>query len=299
MFSRKLVISMRTALVLALATATSSGNQDPGFFSADLAALTTFEVTGHSAFLLVPKSQHSSDDSPWVWYAPTLLQKDTPSQVNRYMFDELLKNGIQVAGVDAGESYGSPAGTRIYSDFYQLVVRKYHLSTRPCLLAQSRGGLMLYNWAEEHADSVRCIGAIYPVTDLRAWPLSTDSHEQYEEAKNAYGMKDKDEEFRNRLEELSPVSHLSTLAQHKVPIFHLHGNSDRWVSFSANSCALAKHYTALGGDAKVQIIKGKGHESVDEFFKSCDLLNFLLSHLVSRPGVTASDCPKTDSGTCP
>src|SRR6266851_2083037 len=128
MFSRQVAIRMGVALVLALSTAPSFGNLDKSIFSEDLATLTTFEVSGHPAFLLIPKSEPAKDDRPWVWYAPTFAEKNPPSQVNRYMFDELLKNGIQVAGVEAGESYGSPEGTRIYSSFYQLVVEKYHLS---------------------------------------------------------------------------------------------------------------------------------------------------------------------------
>jgi hypothetical protein len=290
---------MCLALMLALSTATSFGNLDQGFFSADLADLTIFDVDGHRAFLLIPKSQHTNDNGPWVWFAPTFVQKDLPPlQVNRYLFDELLRNGIQLAGVDAGESYGSPNGTKIYSSFYYLLIEKYHVSARPCLFAQSRGGLMLYNWAEQHADSVRCIGAIFPVTDLRTWPLSVDSHQQYEDAKNAYGMKGRDQEYRKQLEAFSPINHLASLAQHKVPIFHLHGDSDRWVPFSPNSCALAKRYTAMGGDAKVQVIKGKGHEEADAFFKSCDLLDFFVSNLVQSPSIVGH-CPKIDSGTCP
>jgi Prolyl oligopeptidase family len=295
---REVTICVRIGLILTLLGAASCGNLNQKFFSEDLATITTFQVAGHRAFLLVPKSQHAQDQGPWIWYAPTFIHKDTPGQVNRYIFDALLKNGIQVAGVDVGESYGGPEGTKVYSSFYQLVVEKYRLSSKPCLFAQSRGGLMLYNWAEEHADSVLCIAAIFPVTDLRTWPLSKDSPQQYDQARDAYGMKGRDEEFRKRLEEFSPVSHLSSLAQYKVPIFHIHGDSDYWVPLS-NSCSLAKRYAALGGDAKVQVIKGKGHESADEFFKSCDLLEFFLSHLVHQSASAAPHCPQIDMGTCP
>ena len=57
---------------------------------------------------------------PWVWYAPTLLPGQTsalpdistPSGAEVWMFERFLEAGVAVAGIDAGESYGSPAGQR-------------------------------------------------------------------------------------------------------------------------------------------------------------------------------------------
>lgn len=279
--------------------------QNRDFVSPETATVTIFEVNGHSAFLLTPKSPLSRDDSPWLWFAPTLFQKDPPNKLkknlpdasNKYVFDELLRRGVHVAGVDVEESYGSPDGVKIYTAFYKLVVEKFHLSKQPCLLAQSRGGLMLYNWAAEHADSVRCIAGIYPVTDLRTWPLPTDSRPQFLEARDAYGFND-DAQFTKHLEEFSPVSHVASLAGQRVPVLHLHGGSDRWVPLSANSCEFARLYRVLGGDAKVEVMRGKDHESADEFFKSCDLLTFLFSHLCN-PSPLPISCLKVDFGSCP
>ena len=75
-----------------------------------------------------------------------------------------------MAGVDVGESHGSPAGRKAYGEFYDAVVKQYGLDARACLVPQSRGGLMLYNWAAENPQKVRCIAAIYPVCDLRSYP---------------------------------------------------------------------------------------------------------------------------------
>ena len=69
-----------------------------------------------------------------------------------------------------GESYGSPAGRKTFSEFHAHVVREHKLETKARLLAQSRGGLMLYNWAAENPEKVRCIAGIYPVCDLRSYP---------------------------------------------------------------------------------------------------------------------------------
>ena len=44
------------------------------------------------------------------------------------------------------ESYGSPAGRKVFSAFYDLMLKDYKLDAKVSLVAQSRGGLMLYNW---------------------------------------------------------------------------------------------------------------------------------------------------------
>jgi hypothetical protein len=50
------------------------------------------------------------------------------------------------------------------------LVQKRGLSKTPYLLARSRGGLMLYNWAFEHPLSVACVEGIYPVCNLSSYP---------------------------------------------------------------------------------------------------------------------------------
>ena len=81
-----------------------------------------------------------------------------------------LAKGIAIAGVDVGESYGSPEGRKVYSALYNELVTGKGFAPRAALLARSRGGLMLYNWAAENPDKVRCIVGIYPVCDLRSYP---------------------------------------------------------------------------------------------------------------------------------
>src|SRR5438445_653198 len=123
-----------------------------------------FAVDGHPAFLLLPRQKDSGNTTPWVWYAPTL--PGLPGVEEKWMFERCLAAGIAVAGVDVGESYGSPEGRVVYSTLYEELVQKRGLSKKTSLLARSRGGLMLYNWAAEHPSSVACIAGIYPVCNL-------------------------------------------------------------------------------------------------------------------------------------
>ena len=85
-----------------------------------------------------------------------------------------------------------------------------------------------------------------------------------------------EEGLKERLAEHNPIDRLAPLAKAKVPILHVHGDVDTLVPSDRNSGELVKHYRTLGGDAKLVVIKGKGHEVCDEFFRNQELLEFFL-----------------------
>jgi len=201
-----------------------------------------------------------------------------PNESLTWLFSRLLDQGIWIAGADVGESYGNSQGRKAYTRFYKYVRKKYALSPRPCLLAQSRGGLMLYNWAVQHAHDVKCIAGIYPVTNLESWPtLGGDKIQK------AYGMNEA--ELSRHLNKNNPIDRLAPLARAHVPIFHIHGDADKVVPLQQNTLDFAARYRALGGTAEVEVIHSKGHEEVPEFFQSERLLDFLLRFLSrSTPG---------------
>jgi pimeloyl-ACP methyl ester carboxylesterase len=232
-----------------------------------------------TGFVFKPTAGSTHADQPWLWYAPTLLSLPNgqyPNVRTHWLFTKLLARGIWIAGVDVGESYGAPAGRSIYSEFYKDVISQFHLSRRPCFLAQSRGGLMSFDWAEENSDDVRCIAAIYPVLSLASWP--PEGSPLFLQAATAYGYTSQPE-FQKQLIQLSPLSHAGPLAKANIPIFILHGDSDHTVPMQENSQPFVTAYRAQGGTVELVIVPGKGHEEVDEYFKSDRLLDFLLNHL--------------------
>ena len=133
----------------------------------------SFRLNGHDAFVIAPPDAKAN--TPWVWYAPTL--RGLPSKAEVWMFERFGRAGIAVAGIDVGESYGSPEGSETYTAFYKYLVTARQFSKQPVLLARSRGGLMLYNWAAENAESVGGIAGIYPVCNVESYPgLKRASH---------------------------------------------------------------------------------------------------------------------------
>ncbi|MBS12828.1 MAG: alpha/beta hydrolase [Gemmatimonadetes bacterium] len=230
-----------------------------------------FEVDGCEAFL-IRAEQKSDRYSPWVWYAPTL--PPYPDANEKWMFERFLARGITIAGIDVGESYGSPVGRHIYSSLYRHMVG-LEFSSRPALLPRSRGGLIFYNWAVEHADSVSCIAGIYPVCSLVSF-LGADR------ACEAYGMTPG--ELTDALAQNNPIERLNPLVDANVPIYHIHGDRDDVVPIEGNSGDLAERYTTLGGQMTLNVAAGQGHSLWEGFFRDEVLITFVIEHAGANRG---------------
>lgn len=226
-----------------------------------------FEVGRHTAFLILPAPERRGAGMPWVWYAPTLPGLPGPEET--WMFRKFLDAGIAIAGIDVGESYGSPAGRAIDSAFYRELVGKRRLSGKPCLLARSRGGLMLYNWAVEHPESVGGIAGIYPVCDLRSYP-------GIDRASGAYGMTPA--QLTEALARHNPVDRVEPLARAGVPIFHIHGDVDTVVPIEPNSGELSRRYRRFGGEMTLRVVRGQGHNMWPGWFQCQELVDFVIAH---------------------
>ncbi len=295
---------MRTLILsLALATTVSAAqsaepaaqqNVDPGARAAaalpSIAALalevpgeaTYIEVAGCPAFVIVPDGAKPSAPMPWVWYAPTISAYPNPTHA--WMFKQFLAKGIAIAGVHVGESMGNPKGRAAYGAFHKVLTEKHGVSKQASLMPQSRGGLMLYNWAAENPERVACIAGIYTVCDMSSWP-------GLKSACGAYGMSET--QLAAVLPKHNPIDRLAPLAEAGVQILHIHGDSDTVVPLERNSGELARRYRRLGGKMKLIVVPGKGHEVVPEFFRCQQVVDFVIAN--ARP----SRKPATDNKTTP
>ena len=166
-----------------------------------------FKIDRHTGFLIRPESRPAEGPTPWVWYAPALLP-GLPDDLEEWVFRQFLDSGMAVVGLDVGESYGSPVGRGAYSALYQELLMKRGFSKRPCLLARSRGGLVLYNWGVENPSRVACIAGIVAVCDLRSYP-------GLERACTAYGLTEK--QLAAQLPQHNPIDRLAPLARARRP----------------------------------------------------------------------------------
>lgn len=231
-----------------------------------------FDFKDRTAFIISPAEiENKNADRPWIWYAPTL--PPYPGQAERWMFEQFLEAGISIAGIDVGESYGSVCGTVEFSDFYDYLVSEKKMSKRPGLLARSRGGLMLLNWAVEHPDQVRCMGGIYPVFDLSSYPGT-------QRAQLAYHLPKEDLQL--YLSKFNPVPRVEALAKNSVPIYCLHGDNDTVVPLEFNSGSLAAEYWKHGGPLTLVVHRGQGHNMWPLWFQNQPLVDFMIQNLTAE-----------------
>jgi pimeloyl-ACP methyl ester carboxylesterase len=232
----------------------------------------TFLVEGRTAFLIASPSAPAGRPKPWVWYAPTLPNLPGPEEA--WMFRAFLDAGISVAGIDVGESYGSPEGRRWFSALHAELGGKRGFSSKPVLLGRSRGGLMTLAWAAENPDKVGAFAGIYPVCNLTSYP-------GIDKAAPAYGL-DADS-LRSELAKHNPVDRLHALARARVPLFAIHGDVDKVVPLEHNSGLMKTRYEALGGTMQLSVPSGQGHNMWRGFFECAELIAFVKAHAVS-PG---------------
>lgn len=232
------------AVLLASATRDAAGQDQPqiGVSKKSLPlGGESFSLNGQDAFVILPPNPQPN--TPWVFYAPTL--KNLPGRAEVWMFERFLRAGIAIAGIDVGESYGSPAGRASYDTLYKHLVESRHFSRKPVLLARSRGGLMLYSWAADNPQCVGGIAGIYPVCNIASYP-------GINRACGAYEMTAA--QLQTDLSKHNPIDRLAPLAAAKVPIFHIHGDSDKVVPLDVNSGTVAQRYEKLGGQMTLEVV---------------------------------------------
>lgn len=245
----------------------------------------TFTVSGKNCFVIYGYNK----PGPWVWYAPTITGV-TPDSNEDWLFQRLIDAGVSVAGIDVGETYGNAAGRTWFTDFYNEMVTNQGYSAKPCMHSRSRGGLMNYNWAEEHASCLAGMTGVYPVCDPLSFP-------GVDIAAAAYGMTNP--QFLAQLDNCTPTRRGQNMVSvGHIPILHLHGDNDLTVPIAPNSVAMLAHYKpVLGGIMELQIIQGAGHDSDTRFFQSQAVLDFLIKYAFKGADDAAPRIPAFNTRT--
>jgi dipeptidyl aminopeptidase/acylaminoacyl peptidase len=233
-----------------------------------------FDVAGHTAFVFQPKAPAATEvPLPWILYAPTLPAY--PDAAEAWMHKQFVAAGVAVAGVDTGESYGSPEAVKVTERLHDEMVRRGY-SKRPAVLGRSRGGLWASAWAIAHPDLTAGIGGIYPVYDWRTYPGSA-------KAASAYSVTP--EVLEARAASLCPIERIGEVAAAGVPVCIIHGDEDVVVPLGPNSAELKKRYEAAGRGELVTLIvaPGQGHSFWEGFFHCRPLVDFLIERAKGLP----------------
>jgi pimeloyl-ACP methyl ester carboxylesterase len=227
-----------------------------------------FIVDGRPAFIIPAKAKARREGRiPWVWYAPTL--RGLPDKEEQWLFTRLTEAGIAIAGIDVGESFGSPDGRAGFSALYDELTQRRGFALRPVLLGRSRGGLMTLSWAAENPDKVAAFAGIYPVCNLVSYPGLA-------KAAPAYGLTAT--QLETALAEHNPIDRLAPLARARIPLLMIHGDIDTLVPLEDNSLEVRTRYFALGGQCRVIIARGQGHNRWAGFFQNEEVTDFVIEH---------------------
>lgn len=177
---------------------------------------------------------------------------------------ELLKNGWHLAYMKVPDLFGAPKAMREWEKFYEVLVKKYGMSPRPGLIGLSRGALYCMAWASAHPDETLAVYLDNGVCDFKSWPggkpkgLGTGAGSPQEWAKMLRAH-----DFQNDREAIAfegnPVDRLGPLAESKIPILLVYGDSDQTVPHRENSEVVFESYKALGGPVERIVKPGADH----------------------------------------
>jgi dipeptidyl aminopeptidase/acylaminoacyl peptidase len=131
---------------------------------------------------------------------------------------------------------------------------------------------MMLSWAVRNPNKLAAYAGIYPVQNLRSWPIKSSLGATLRD----FGMDKKT--FIKKIDAHNPINYLPGMAKAQVPIFLVHGDSDKVVPIDENSGLVKKRYQELGGTVEVEVVSGASHQVIDAFFKSKNLIEFLIKH---------------------
>ncbi len=246
------------ALVVVLATAAHADQPRPfpgavsrwnGFIRHD------FRVDGADVIIVEP--QTPLPGRPWAWRGEFFGAYPNADL-------ELLKGGWHLAYMAVPDLFGSPRAVARWEEFYEVLVKDHGLSPRPGLIGLSRGTLYCMAWAAAHPDETLAVYLDNGVCDFKSWPggrpkglgTGVGSPEEWAKLRKAYGFKDDREALAYGG---NPVDRLKPLAEAKIPILLVYGDSDRTVPHRENSEVVYERYKALGGPVERVVKPGADH----------------------------------------
>lgn len=211
-----------------------------------------FQFDGEEAWVVEPKEPRSDRRFSWCMMFPDAF-------TDRCAAPMLLSRGFYHVYLSVGNSFGAPkAIDKLHAFHKMLVTRGLHPQT--VLIGISRGGLYAHRFAATHPKHVSVIYNDAPVLDYQSWPggkgKGKGSPNDWQELKRWYGF---ESDAQAAQYDLTPLKTLDILAQHKIAIISVVGDTDDVVPVEENTTPAAKRYTELGGVFDVIHKPGIGH----------------------------------------
>ncbi|MDR1958275.1 MAG: alpha/beta hydrolase [Planctomycetaceae bacterium] len=209
-----------------------------------------FEVEGRPCRVVVPRKP--AGGNPWSWRA-VFWGHEPQTEI------ALLENGYYLASIECSDLLGSPENIKQRDAFYKFLTEEYEFAEKPVLIGMSRGGLCVLRWAIANPDKVSCLYIDAPVCDFKSWPggkgKGKGSPGDWKQVLNVYHLTEEEAlKF-----EGNPVDAFQPLAERKIPIISVCGDSDEVVPYEENTKILAERYKNAGAPMDVFVKPGLGH----------------------------------------
>lgn len=211
-----------------------------------------FPFQDRGAKIVVP--QKCAEGNPWMWRA-RFFGHEPQTDI------ALLNLGYHVVYIDSAPLMGSPKSVELWQNFYTYLTETFGLSKKANLEGMSRGGLYVMNWAIAYPDEVASIYIDNPVLDFKSWPgafgKGARSDGDWQSVLDSYGLTEEEALKYDK----NPIDNpaLKGLAEKKVPILAVCGDSDQTVPFLENAAILQERYEALGGPFELILKPGNDH----------------------------------------
>ncbi len=238
-------------------------------------------LNGSSYKIVFPETANENRD--WIWRARFWGHEPQTDLA-------LLEQGFHLAYIDVAGLFGNGEAIGIWDAFYEVMISEYQLNPKVVLEGMSRGGLIVYNWANRNAEKVACIYADAPVCDFKSWPMGfgvgKGSEQTWKTNLARYGFT----EAQALAFKGNPVDHMENLVREKVPILHVVGDADKVVPVSENTGLLKERLIELGWDMQVLHKPGVGHHP-HSLTDPKPIVDFVLIHTGNR-GNPISETPE-------
>lgn len=211
-----------------------------------------FQFEGRSAKIVVPAKP--AEGTPWLWRA-RFFGHEPQTDI------AMLSLGWHVVWIDSAPLMGSPESVALWQRFYTYLTETFGFSRTADLEGMSRGGLYIMNWVLAYPDEVRRVYIDNPVLDFKSWPgglgAGPGSEGDWRATLASYGLT----EETAKTYALNPIDNpaLKTLAEKKVPILAVCGDSDKTVPFPENAQILRERYEQFGGPLRLILKPGNDH----------------------------------------
>ncbi len=222
-----------------------------------------FQLSGHDAWIVEP--ENPAHGSPWAW-----CLEWPQAFVERIGVIGLVKNGFYYAYVGITGTYASEAGLAILEQLYESM-QEIGLNKKAAMIGISVGGYYAYRYAAVHPDHVAVIYGDAPLCNVLTYIKMPD---QWQTIKESY-LLENDEEL--LLWPGNPIDNLAPLAEQRIPILHIIGETDEVVPVGLNSDIVERRYRQLGGNITVIRRPYTGHHPHGHD-DPCIAINFITTH---------------------